>query len=165
MRRKDREIQDPQELLAILGRHDIARVAFCDDGQPYIVPMHFGSTGTVLYFHCAAEGRKLEILLRNDRVAFEVDGAYRLLPGDEACGWSATFESLVGQGRMSVVTDPDERSYGMDSIMSHYGHNGKPLYDPAVFERTVILRLQVENMTGKRKSPPSPLTPQASETV
>jgi nitroimidazol reductase NimA-like FMN-containing flavoprotein (pyridoxamine 5'-phosphate oxidase superfamily) len=172
MRRKDREICDPQEMLTILLRHDIARVAFCDDGQPYIVPMNFGfspggrwSKTAALYFHCALEGRKLDILRRNDRVAFEVDGSYQLLPGDEACDWSTTYESLVGQGRMTVVTDPDERIHGMDTIMSHYGHEGKPSYKPAVFERTAILRLSVESMTGKRKSPPGQLIPPASETV
>ncbi len=160
MRRRDREITDKKELMAILLRHDIARVAFSDEGQPYLVPLNFAPVeqdGQLdLYFHCAAEGRKLRVLEVNDRVAFEVDGAYRLLPGDEACDWSATFESVIGEGRMALVTDADERMYGMDRIMSRYGHTGNRNYIPSVFDRTTILRLRVTRMTGKRKAPPSP---------
>ncbi|MBP7401446.1 MAG: pyridoxamine 5'-phosphate oxidase family protein [Clostridia bacterium] len=161
MRRTDREITDPRELASILDRHEVARVAFCDGEQPYLIPMNFARTErdgeNILYFHCALEGRKLDLLQRNDRVAFEVDGGYRLLPGDEACDWSATFESVVGIGRMRIVTDPDERVLGMDRIMARHGMAGKPVYNPAVFARTAVLRLDVASMTGKRKTPPAPV--------
>lgn len=154
MRRKEREIAETSEVLTILHREQVARVALCDDGQPYIVPLSFavheGDEGVVLYFHCALEGRKMALLKIDGRVAFEVDGACRILPGEEACDWSLAFESVVGEGLLSVVQDPAERVLGMDLIMAKYGFEGKPVYDPAVFQRTAILALSVTRMTGKR---------------
>ena len=154
MRRKDREIAGAGEMLAILQREQVARVAFCDGERPYIVPLSFAvhedGDGIALYFHCAAEGRKMDLLKANGRVAFEVDGAYRMLPGEVACDWSVAFESVVGEGLLSIVQDPEERVLGMDFIMSKYGYAGKPVYDPAIFQRTAILRLKVTAMTGKR---------------
>ena len=155
MRRADREITDPREVAAVLRRQEVARVAFSDHGQPYVVPLFFVlaevDREAVLYFHCADAGRKLEILQENDRVAFEVDGDVCLLSGKDPCDWSATFESVVGTGRMSVVSDPDERVRGLDLLMHRYGIREKPVYRPEVLACTVVLKLSVMTMTGKRK--------------
>ena len=60
MRRKDREITDFNEILAIMEKCDVCRIALNDDGFPYVVPLNFGMDvrdGQVyLYFHCAMEG-------------------------------------------------------------------------------------------------------------
>jgi nitroimidazol reductase NimA-like FMN-containing flavoprotein (pyridoxamine 5'-phosphate oxidase superfamily) len=59
MRRKDREVTDRSEILAIMKQCDVCRIAFACDEYPYIVPMNFGLTETdgevTLYFHSALE--------------------------------------------------------------------------------------------------------------
>lgn len=43
MRRKDREITDFHELIEIMKKCDVCRIALKDeDGYPYIVPLNFG---------------------------------------------------------------------------------------------------------------------------
>jgi len=51
---------------------------------------------------------------------------------------------------MSLVTDPEERKQGLDAIMAHYG-NSSPTYLPESLEYTVVLKLTISEMTGKRK--------------
>ena len=76
MRKKDREIKDTKELEEILQKADVCRIAFAVDGIPYIVTMNFGyiwKDSLTLYFHCAKEGKKLELMKRNNMVCFEMD--------------------------------------------------------------------------------------------
>ena len=42
MRRYDREITDKNEILEIMSRCDVCRLAFNDGDYPYILPLNFG---------------------------------------------------------------------------------------------------------------------------
>ena len=44
MRRKDREITDPEQIRAILGRARVLHLGLYDGEYPYVVPMHYGFT-------------------------------------------------------------------------------------------------------------------------
>ena len=71
MRRKEREITAIDEIEEIIGRCDVCRIALTDDNIPYIVTMNFGYSGGVqkkLFFHSAGEGRKIDIIRKNNHV-------------------------------------------------------------------------------------------------
>lgn len=74
MRRKDREITDFDEMMKIIDRCDVCRLAISDEDFPYIVPMNFGTEvkdGTLyLYFHCAQQGKKIELLKKKQSCYF-----------------------------------------------------------------------------------------------
>ena len=42
MRRKDREVTQPEEIFDIIKKCDVCRIAFFDEKFPYIVPLNFG---------------------------------------------------------------------------------------------------------------------------
>ena len=77
MRRKDREIRDIDEIVRILNEAQVCRLALFDGEYPYIIPMCFGfdldGDKLELYFHCAARGKKLDLIKENNRAAFEID--------------------------------------------------------------------------------------------
>ena len=73
VRRADREIKDPNAIRKIMEEAPVCRIGVSDDGMPYVVPMSFGLGERDLYVHCAAEGRLLDIIRRNDRVCVEMD--------------------------------------------------------------------------------------------
>jgi nitroimidazol reductase NimA-like FMN-containing flavoprotein (pyridoxamine 5'-phosphate oxidase superfamily) len=56
---------------------------------------------------------------------------------------------VVGRGTARIVTDPDERRRGLDALMRHYGVQ-RPAYRPDSFERTCVVRVDVEELRGKR---------------
>jgi uncharacterized protein len=154
MRRKEREITDIQIIESVIADADVCRVAFADNNVPYIVTMNFGylpGKNNILYFHCAPEGRKLEMLRKNNHVCFQMDTGHRLYKGSKACGWGMKYKSVVGYGDLSIVTDVDERKKALDKLMDHYGGNGVYVYGKKIMTRTTILRLEISEMRGKQK--------------
>jgi uncharacterized protein len=154
MRRKDRQIKEVLDLESIISRCDVCRVAMAENNLPYIVTMNFGYLGgdrPCFYFHCASEGRKIEMIRKNNFVCFELDTDHEIYEGPDGCDWGMKFSSIIGYGRISVVEEREARISGLDSIMSHYSGRKDFSYDEGVLGNTTILRLDIEEMTGKRK--------------
>ncbi|MDL2319218.1 pyridoxamine 5'-phosphate oxidase family protein [Eubacteriales bacterium OttesenSCG-928-A19] len=153
MRRKERELTSPDDLADILARGMVCRVALHDTPYPYIVPLNYGFVREdgrfALYFHCAREGTKLDLMRRDAHVAFEVEGETRLIEGDAACEYSAAFESVIGQGLLTEVSGEEKRA-GMTALMRQVAPERDFDIPDAALARVTILRLDVERMTGKR---------------
>jgi len=149
MRRAEREIRERAAIRALMEEALVCRIGLADGPTPYVVPMNFGLGEDCLYLHCATEGRKIEILRRNDRVCFEMDLLRELKQGPEACGWGARYESVIGFGRAVVLTDSEEKRRGLDRIMDHYGARGPFRYPDDVLARTTVIRIDITEITGK----------------
>jgi len=153
MRRDDREIKEAGEIEEIISRSDVCRIAFAENNTPYIVTMNFGYSGgeePCLYFHCALQGRKLEMMRKNNLVCFEMDTDHKLYGGENGCDWGMNFSSVVGYGRLSIIDNNEEKTKGLDILMAHYSGIKNFGYDPMVFERTAVLKLLISEMTGKK---------------
>jgi nitroimidazol reductase NimA-like FMN-containing flavoprotein (pyridoxamine 5'-phosphate oxidase superfamily) len=154
MRRKDRKISTDEEIIEILQKAEICRLALSDGKQPYIVAMNYGivnSDGLKLYFHCANEGRKLDIISRNNKACVQVEVDTEVIKAVSACGYTMTFRSVIGFGTIEVVADPQEKTEGMDAIMLHYSDEKEFKYEDKIFDRTTILRMDITEITGKKK--------------
>jgi len=166
MRRKDRELTDKVDLLAILDEADVCRIAIQTGKAPYIVPLNFGYSWEeklVLYFHSAAEGRKIDLLQVNGCVGFELDTGHELVKADLACNWGMKYKSIVGIGEIQSIEDQKEKAVALNAIMRKYwpapqaGH-GEPaeLTGAAVFSvsdlrSAKVFRLVVDEVSGKQK--------------
>jgi nitroimidazol reductase NimA-like FMN-containing flavoprotein (pyridoxamine 5'-phosphate oxidase superfamily) len=154
MRRADREISGVHELEDIIEKAEVCRIAIANENIPYIVTLNFGynnDRGRSFYFHCADKGRKLEMIKKNNHVCFELDTDHKIVKAKKSCNWGMSYCSIIGYGDIVVVEEKQERIVGMNSIMEHYGGEGEFLYDDKVFEKTTILRLDVMEMTGKKR--------------
>lgn len=151
MRRKEKLIAEASEINDILERGEVIRLAMVDKGEPYLVPMSYGVKGSVIYVHCAKEGRKIDALRGNNRVCFEVSCDTELVKKVESCGWTYHYRSVIGFGRVSFIEDFAEKLIGLSAIMEHYGSDDHSFPDAAV-ERTLVLRIDIDEITGK-KSP------------
>ncbi|MGO8675578.1 MAG: pyridoxamine 5'-phosphate oxidase family protein [Limisphaerales bacterium] len=153
MRRRDREITDRKEIEEILSRCRVCHLALSSpEGGPYAVALNFGyASGTppTLYFHCAREGRKLDVIRRNPRCAFIIDREIKLAAGPVACDWSMKYESVMGAGAVEIVADPAERRLALDRIMAQYG-NRSPAYSSGALEKVLVLKLTIQELSGKR---------------
>jgi len=148
MRRKEKEITDIARIEAILKKADICRLAFSDEDRPYLVPMCFGYENRTLYFHSAAEGRKLDIIRKNPNVCFEVEVENEMIRTEEACSWSLKYNSVIGFGRADILNDPKDKKKALDVIMAHYSEASFTYSDKAL-SRMVIIRVRIDQMTGK----------------
>jgi len=137
----------------IISRCQVCHLALSSPhGRPYAVAVNFGyASGNppALYFHCAREGRKLELIRQNPRCAFIIDRAIGLVTGPMACDWSTKYESVMGTGAIEIAADPAERRLALDRIMAQYG-NQSPAYGSVPPQGPLILKLTIEEMTGKR---------------
>lgn len=159
MRRSDREITDLDEIVRIIEKCDVCRLALHDGEYPYILPLNFGlerqGNALNLYFHGAAEGKKYELLARDDRVSFEMDCGHQLHYDRKRGYCTMEYQSVIGRGRVEVVPE-SEKMRALECLMAHY-HMGGAYFDPAALPRTTVLRLNVEAWTGKVKTAPKRL--------
>lgn len=155
MRRTDREMTNKTELSAILQKADVCRIAISCSPAPYIVPLNFGfkwDEKLELFFHCAPEGRKLQLLSQNNCVGFEIDIDHEFVKAEKACNWGMKYKSIIGFGNITEVLDELEKKAGLDRIVMQYGLTGKNIeYDKMVLSKTKVLKLDVLEITGKQK--------------
>jgi nitroimidazol reductase NimA-like FMN-containing flavoprotein (pyridoxamine 5'-phosphate oxidase superfamily) len=159
MRRSEREVSDIGAVEEIINTADVCRIAFADNNTPYIVTMNFGYTNDPeqrLFFHCANEGRKLEMIRKNKFVCFEMDIDHEIYTrpgkdGRKGCNWGMKYRSVVGYGNISIITETEAKKTGLDFIMRHYGDENEYVYDEKVRANTTVLRLDITEITGKKK--------------
>lgn len=153
MRRSDREVTDFDGIMAIIKACDVIRLAMVDEkGQPYIVPLNFGwdieDGRLTLYFHCAKEGRKLDILRQNPKVCFEMDTDHRLTVAEKPCGYSFGYKSVIGWGEVELLETHVAKAFGLQAVMRHAGRLDSK-FSPTDTRRVCVARVTVEQMTGK----------------
>jgi uncharacterized protein len=150
MRRNEKQIADRGAIDAIIHSSDVCRLALCRDNQPYLVPLSFGYDGRALFFHTAVEGRKIDYFRANNRVCFEFERGVRLKADEQrACKWSIAFESVIGDGIIEELTDPEAKRNGLNQIMRHY--SGKEWdFDSNALARTRVWEVTIASICGKR---------------
>lgn len=154
MIRKDREITDINEIIDVMRRCEVCRIALNDGGWPYIIPLNFGMAAREekieLFFHSAVKGHKLDLIEQDNRAGFEMDGGHSLQYFEDRGYCTFAYESVVGKGRIEIVPD-DEKAAALQLLMDHYHPEKKAWFNPAAIPRTTVYKLVVEEITGKRK--------------
>lgn len=150
MRRADREVTEPQEIADIMQRCEVVRLALNTETVPYILPVNFGmeEDGMTLYIHGAMDGTKYEHIARDSRASFEMDCSVELDLENGECTMS--YESVIGWGVIDELTEPEEKHHALNRLMQHYRGVDFP-YDEEAISITRILRLRVQERTGKRR--------------
>lgn len=153
MRRSDREVKDFDDIVRIMEKCDVCRIALNHDGYPYILPLNFGmkieNNVVELYFHGATEGTKYDLIQADNRASFEMDCAHRLVTEikGESCTCTMEYESVIGQGHIEILSE-EEKYDALCVLMQHY-HQENLVFNKSVMPRTTVFKLVVENMTGK----------------
>jgi nitroimidazol reductase NimA-like FMN-containing flavoprotein (pyridoxamine 5'-phosphate oxidase superfamily) len=149
MRKATKEITDRAELEGILARAEVMFLAVHDEPAPYVIPLNFAFADGALWFHGAREGTKLDLIRRDPRVGFSTVTGVRVAAAPAACDSNALGSSVVGRGTARLCADPVERRRGLDALMRHYGI-AAPDYRADSLERTCVVRVDVEELRGKR---------------
>lgn len=153
MRRNDREMTEREKIEEIINKADVCRIAMADGNVPYIVTMNFGYMAEPkrkLFFHCAPQGRKLDILRKNNYVCFEMDIDHQIFKGGKGCDWGMKFSSIVGYGNITIITESSAKIEALNCIMDHYDGGGNYSYDERMVGKTTILMLDITEMTAKK---------------
>lgn len=153
MRRTDREITDKKLIAEIISKCHCCRLAFCDNDVPYIVPMNFGfeynTNQFVFYFHSAPEGRKIELIKTGKTVGFELDTNYELHKADNPCAYSARFQSIIGTGNISFLTNNEDKVYALSQIMFHNTGKKEWQFATKMLDTVTVFKLIAKEMSCK----------------
>lgn len=153
MRRKDKEITDKGQIMGILERGKVCRVAFFDDEFPYMVPVCYGFDGTSVFFHGFNGGKKMECLRKDPRICFEVEEDIEIVSDPDPCEWTLKYRSVVGFGKAAVLEDPEEKRTGLDVVVRQFA--GRELPFPAqAMAAVAVVRIDIQSMTGRRNGYP-----------
>lgn len=150
VRRQDRLLCEERALdLLYTGEYGFLAVASVDGG--YGVPVNYAVRDNTIYVHCAPEGEKLRAIANDERVSFCVVGDKHLVPEQ----FTTMYESVIAKGRARVVETATERREALMLIVKKYApehcETGMAAIERSI-NRTAVIAIEVECMTGKLKS-------------
>ena len=157
MRRKDKEITDINEKLAIIAKCKVCRLGLSENNYPYVIPLNYGYTfendTLTLFFHGAYEGKKNGIIKNNNNACFEIDCDTKLIEGENACNYSYMFKSIIGFGEIFFLETAAEKADGLNRIMKHQtGKNTEYSFTDDELQKVCVFKLIVKDFTGKQKT-------------
>jgi hypothetical protein len=154
LRRNDREITVKVAIEAILQRAGVGRLGLAVDNLPYVVPLNYVYHNKAIYFHCAAEGRKLDMLKTNPQVCFEVDEDYGIVRSNKPSPHSTHYASVIVFGQARPVDDLQHKFDALQALLDKYapGRHYRPMRLNEAKTVTVV-KITIEEMTGKTRAP------------
>jgi nitroimidazol reductase NimA-like FMN-containing flavoprotein (pyridoxamine 5'-phosphate oxidase superfamily) len=150
MRRQDRQLTRPEaeEILAN-GLYGVLSLNASDD-YAYGVPFSYVYQDNKIYLHCALEGKKLNLMRRNNKVSFCVVLEAEPLPQK----YSMKYRSAMAFGRTVEVKDNQEKLAALIVLVEKYytdqDHIEKGKVKAAEsLDKTLVIRIDVDHLTGK----------------
>ena len=126
-------------------------LCMADGAEPYALPINHAYHAGRFYFHCAARGRKLDVIARNPNVTYVISKYY----GDEAhreksMKCHGLWESVIATGTARVITERDELLAAFKAFMAYYDR-GDFEHGEDLFEKTRAIVIEVNTMTARRE--------------
>ena len=78
-----------------------------------------------------------------------MDTDYALNEADTACGYSARFQSVIGSGVVSIVSESDERKLGLSLLMEHNTGKQNWDFDEKMMNAVAVFKLEVTKLSCK----------------
>jgi nitroimidazol reductase NimA-like FMN-containing flavoprotein (pyridoxamine 5'-phosphate oxidase superfamily) len=156
MRRKDKEIIDVSEKIAVVKKCKVCRIGLSENNIPYIIPLNYGydfeNDKLTLFFHGATQGKKLDMIKNNNNACFEIDCDTKLLEAEKACNYGYAFKSIIGFGKIIILENADEKIYGLNKIMKHQTEKETVFnFTPDELKNVCVMKMTIEKFTGKQK--------------
>lgn len=148
--RRAKQALDAEAVSEILRRGSSGVLALSgDDGYPYAVPLSYVYDGEKLYFHCAKEGHKLDLIRRNPKASFCVIDQDKVVPEE----YTTYYRSVIAFGRIRALDDPAEKRAAIEILALKYAPEDTAERREAFIEREWaplhMLEMRLEHVTGK----------------
>lgn len=148
MRRKDRE-RNAAFAWDVFDKAPYAVLSMRDGEGGYGVPVSPARIGEMVYFHCAAAGKKLDCLARWPQAsltaAADIEPDY----------FGMKFCSAVLRGRILLVEDEAEKAEALRAISQRYCPRDMADFDSylaRLLKVTAVCRMDAAEITGKERT-------------
>jgi nitroimidazol reductase NimA-like FMN-containing flavoprotein (pyridoxamine 5'-phosphate oxidase superfamily) len=152
IRRKEKEISDKNEMLAILNEAKYVVVAMCKDNEPYLVTLSHGydRERNCIYFHCAKEGKKVDIMKEQNKVW----GQALLDKGYVHGSCDHLYATTQFMGRVTFVENIDEKKHALEVMINALDDDPQKVLEKQLPVKSIkgvqIGRIDIEYMSGKK---------------
>ncbi|MFE3845348.1 pyridoxamine 5'-phosphate oxidase family protein [Thermoplasmatota archaeon] len=152
IRRKEKEIKNRSEMIEILQKSKYITIAMCKDNEPYLVTLSHGydPIKNVVYFHCANEGRKIDILNENNKVWGQAiqDRGYSTGKCDHL------YATTQFHGKVKFINDIEEKKHALVTMINQLEEKPEKVIKKQItddsLERVNIGRINIDYMSGKK---------------
>jgi len=152
LRRTDKAITDPSAVKSILHEAEFITIALSMNDEPYLATLSHGfdEEKNCIYFHCAKEGRKVDILKENPRVWGQalVDGGYQQGYCDHL------YRTAQFHGKVCFVNDVSEKKHALEVMIRHLDDNPEAVIAKQTtvssLDRVLVGRVDIDFLSGKR---------------
>ncbi len=152
LRRKDKSVTDPEELVKPLVEAEYIILALSNEDHPYLATLSHGydSQNNCIYFHCASEGKKVEYMKANPMVWGQamIDGGYQHGSCDHL------YHTVQFSGRVSFVDDLDEKKHALKLMINKLDENPEEIIKkqllPSSVAKITIGKISINELTGKK---------------
>ncbi len=154
------EIKSSEKISKFLNEEHVGRVASIDEnGFPQIIPMNFVFANNSIYMHSFPRGEKIQNIIKNNKVGFEVDRELEFLPSyfshpTDASQADTLYISVVIKGIGTLIEDDSEKALALNALMEKYqpeGHYEKIQDNDLVLDEVAIIKVIPQQMKGKYK--------------
>lgn len=156
MRKAKREMPS-NWALQIMDKAPYITVSMTDaDGTPYAVPLSLARTDENTFcFHCAQEGKKLDILRNNPNVWLTAVTTCKPTVGPKDGSFTLEFKSAMARGIAEIIEEETEKIEALRAVCQRFLPNHMDAFDNSIARslgHTAVVRIKLtEPPTGKRK--------------
>lgn len=139
------------EISALLSKAQVGHIGTINsEGYPYVLPVHFVYYKGKIYIHGLIQGTKIENLIANPKVGFEVDIMEGLILDDKACDVNTKYQSVVIMGQAKMVHLVDKKIEILNQVVAKYTPQlAGQQYPENMLKGTGIIEITIDSITGK----------------
>jgi len=151
-RRKEKAIDSKDEMIAVLETSKYITIAMCHNDIPYLVTLSHGydRENDCIYFHCAREGKKVNILTENSTIWGQAIEDHGYAEG--AC--DHLYATIQFKGNVSFVENVKEKEHALRIMINSLESNPELVMEEQITEKSVkrvhIGRIDIDYMSGKK---------------
>ena len=152
IRRKEKAIENKEEMISILEKTKYITIAMCQDDVPYLVTLSHGydREKNCIYFHCARKGKKVDILSKHNTVWGQAIDDHGYAEG--AC--DHLYATTQFKGQVTFIEETKEKEHALRVMINSLEPDPQAVIDDQITEKSVqrvhIGRIDIEYMSGKK---------------
>jgi uncharacterized protein len=160
IRMQTRACTDQQRIKLFLNQARTGFLGLSSRDVPYVIPLNFLWWKDAIYFHGAAEGRKVTFIHDNPQACFTVSEEYGTITDPVPANTDTSYMSIIIYGSVEWVTDLIEATEAMQGMLDKYvpGYYDKPLershlerYVSSMGSKTAVFKLVSTSISAKEK--------------
>ncbi len=152
IRRKEKEIKSKDEMIKILTNTKYVTIAMCENNVPYLVTLTHGydSVKNAIYFHCSKEGKKIDILRKNNFIWGQalIDKGYVEGKCDQL------YATTQFMGTVTFIEDIAEKRHALETMIKQQEQIPEKVIKDQITEKSVkkvnIGRIDISYLSGKK---------------